>query len=94
MFVKNVLARHCLGSFQGTFRLANNMHHHSIKHAANNFVMLKRSLTQFYGTRSLEYQAAYSWNILQNQVYTDLLQELSHKSKDTLTKHFLNNDQY
>ena len=72
VFVKNVLARHCLGSFQRTFRLANNIHHHSIKHAANNSVILKQSLTQFYGIHSIEYQTASSWNTLQNQVYTNL----------------------
>ena len=45
MFAKNVLARHCLSNFQGTLRLAKNMHQHSTRHATNNFVILKQSLT-------------------------------------------------
>ena len=64
MFVKNVLARNCLSIFQGTFKLANNMHHHHTRHAANNSVILKQLQTQFYGIHSIEYQAASFWNTL------------------------------
>ena len=42
MFVKNVLSRDCLSNFRGTFRLANNMHQHGIRHAAKNYVILKQ----------------------------------------------------
>ena len=40
-FAKNVLARRCLGNFQGTTRLANSIHQHSTRHAANNSVKLR-----------------------------------------------------
>ena len=89
IFVKNVLARDCLSNFQGTFKLANFMHQHHTRHAANNSVILKQSQTQFYGIHSIEYQAASFWNTLQKQVNIDLLQESCHKTKDTLTRHFL-----
>ena len=41
MFVKNVLARNCLSIFQGTFKLANNVHQHHTRHAVNDSVILK-----------------------------------------------------
>ena len=89
MFVKNALARNCLSNFQGTLKLANNMHQHHTMHeavAANNSVILKQPQTQFYGIHySIEYQAAS--NTLQNQVNIDLLQELCHKTRETLTRH-------
>ena len=47
MFVKNVLPRNCSSNFRGTFKLAINMHQHHSRHAANNFVILKQSQTQF-----------------------------------------------
>ena len=49
MFAKNVLARNCLSNFQGTFKLANNLHQDHTRHAANNSVILKQPQTQFYG---------------------------------------------
>ena len=58
MFVRNVLARDCLRNFQGTFKLANNIHRHRTRHAANNSVILKESQTQFYGIYWIEYQTA------------------------------------
>ena len=89
MFVKNALARNCLSNFQGTLKLANNMHQHHTRHeavAANNSVILKQPQTQFYRIHySIEYQAAS--NTLQNQVNIDLLQELCHKTRETLTRH-------
>ena len=65
-FEENVLARDCFGNFRRTFKLANNMHQHCTRHAANNSVILKQSQTQFYGIHSIEYQAASFWNMLQN----------------------------
>ena len=94
MFVKNVLVRDCLSNFRGTFQLANNMHQHRTRHAANNSVILKQSQTRYYGINSMEYRAASFWNTLQNQVDIDLLQELCHKTKDTLTRHFLKDYQH
>ena len=40
MFIKNVLARNSLSNFQGTFKLANKMHHYHTRHATNNSVIL------------------------------------------------------
>ena len=94
MFVKNVLARDCLSNFQGTFKLANNMHQHHTRHAANNSVILKQSKTKFYGIHSIEYQVASFWNTLQNQVNIDVLQESCHKVKVTLKRHFLKDYQH
>ena len=64
MFVKNVLARNILINFQVTFRLANNMHQYHNRHAAKIYVILKKSQTQIYGIRSIEYQGVSFWNTL------------------------------
>ena len=89
MFVKEVLSEHSLSNFQGTFKRVNNRHQHRTRHSTKNSIILKQSQTQ-YGIESIEYQAASSWNRLQNVVNIDLLQETYHKSKDTITAHFLN----
>ena len=70
------------------------MHQRHTRYAANNFVILKQSQTQFYQIHSIENQAAPFWNTLQNQVNIDLLQELCHKTKDTLTRHFFKDYQH
>ena len=49
--------------------------------------------TQFYGIHLTEYQEASFCNTLQNQVI-DLLHESCHKTKDTLTRHFLKDYQH
>ena len=81
MFVKNILARNCLSNFRGTFKLSNNMHQHHTKHAANNSVILKQSKTVLWNPFNRIYQTASFWNILQNQVNIDLLQDSCHKTK-------------
>ena len=77
MFVKNVLPRHfnLLSNFQGTFRLANNMHQHNTRHAAIYYVILKQSLTVLWDLFSGISSTISSSNTLQNQVDIDLLQK-------------------
>ena len=94
MFVKDVLSGNCLSNFEGTFKLATNIHQHRTRHSTNNAVTLKHSQTQIYGIQSIEHQAATSWNALQNAINMDLLRESSHKSKDALMAHFINRYQH
>ena len=81
----------CLRNFRGTFKLANDMHPHHIRYAANNSVIIKQSKTQFYVIHLTKHWAASFWNTLQDQVNIDLTQESCHRTKDTITRHFLNN---
>jgi len=94
MFVKDVLSGNCLSNFEGTFKLATNIHQHRTRHSTNNAVTRKHSQTQIYGIQSIEHQAATSWNALQNAINMDLLRESSHKSKDALMAHFINRYQH
>ena len=76
LFVRDVLLNSSIPPFQNFFTKSENLHQHNTRHAQQNSVVLSQRNSVFYGIKSIQHQAATTWNQLQNEVNLDLLQNL------------------
>ena len=90
LFVRDVLLNSSIPLFQNFFTKSENLHQHNTRHAQQNSVILSQRNSVFYGIKSMQHQAATTWNQLQNEVNLDLLQNLRSKTKEYITTKILN----
>ena len=90
LFVRDVLLNSSIPPFQNFFTKSENLHQHNTRHAQQNSVILSQRNSVFYGIKSIQHQAATTWNQLQNEVNLDLLQNLRSKTKEYITTNILN----
>ena len=68
LFVKSILLNNHLPIFENLFKKASAAHSYSTGHATKNAVLLSQPQTDHYGKCPMTYQAASTWNNLQNKV--------------------------
>ena len=68
LFVKSILLNNHLPIFENLFKKASAAHSYSTGHATKNAVLLPQPQTDHYGKCPITYQAASTWNNLQNKV--------------------------
>ena len=68
LFVKSILLNNHLPIFENLLKKASAAHSYSTGHATKNAVLLPQPQTDHYGKCSITYQAASTWNNLQNKV--------------------------
>ena len=68
LFVKSILLNNHLPIFENLFKKASAAHSYSTGHATKNAVLLPQPQTDHYGKCPIAYQAASTWNNLQNKV--------------------------
>ena len=90
LFVRDVLLNSSIPPFQNFFTKSENLHQHNTRHAQQNPVILSQRNSVFYGIKSIQHQAAKTWNQLQNEVNLDLLQNLRSETKEYITTKILN----
>ena len=90
LFVREVLLNSSIPPFQNFFTKSENLHQHNTRHVQQNSVILSQRNSVFYGIKSIQHQAATTWNQLQNEVNLDLLQNLRSKTKEYITTKILN----
>ena len=60
------------------------------RHSLRNTVVLPQPKTENYEKTSVFYQAALTWNNMQNVLSIDLVEETNSKVKESIINHFLN----
>ena len=63
---------------------------HRTRHSLRNTVVLPKPKTENYGKTSVFYQAALTWNNMQNVLPLDLVEETNGKVKESILNHYLN----
>ena len=91
LFVKSILLKNHLPIFENVFKKASKAHSYSTRHATKNSVLLLQPQTDHYGKFSITYQAASTWNDLQNKLDIDMLEESNSKVKTALVQLYFNN---
>ena len=90
MFVKDVLAENHIPAFENMFMKTSETHRHRTRHSLRNTVVLPQPKTENYGKTSVFYQAALTWNNMQNVLSIDLVKKTKSKVKKSIINHFLN----
>ena len=75
MFVKNTLSTNQIPIFNNVFKKTNKIHSHNTRHTSRNTVELPQPMAEGYGRCSARFQAATTWNNLQNILPIDMLSE-------------------
>ena len=75
MFVKNTLSANQIPIFNNFFKKTNEIHRHNTRHTSRNTVVLLQPMTESFGRYSVRFQAANTWNNLQNILPIDMLSE-------------------
>ena len=88
MFVKNTLSANQIPIFNNFFKKTNEIHSHNTRHTSRNTVELPQPMTESYGRYSARFQAATTWNNLQNILPIDMLSENYSIVRKGLTKYF------
>ena len=89
LFVRDILTNSSIPPFQNYFIKSENLHQYNTRHAKQNFVILTQRNTDFYGIKSIQHQAATTWNKLQNEASHNVLQDLRSKTKEFITNKIL-----
>ena len=87
LFVGDVIAQSTIPPFQEFFIQMRHTHQHNTRHATQNTVTLNQHETAFYGTHSIKHQSALTWNQINNETPSDLLQ----KSRPEIREYITNN---
>ena len=88
LFVKSILSNNHLPIFENLFKKA---HSYSTRHATKNLAFLPQPEADHYGKFSITYQAASTWNYLQNKLDIDMLEQSNSKFKTALVQLCFNN---
>ena len=88
MFVKDVLAGNQMPVFKNVFMKTSETHRHRSRYSLRNTVVLPQSKSENYGKPSVFYQAALTWNNMQNVLPIDLVEETNSKVKESIINHF------
>ena len=88
MFVKNTLSANQIPIFNNFFKKTNEIHSHNTRHTSRNTVEIPQPMTESYGRYSARFQAATTWNNLQNILPIDMLSENYSIVRKGLTKYF------
>ena len=84
LFAKSILLKNHLPIFENVFKKASKAHSYSTRHATKKLVLLSQPQTDHYGKFFITYQAASTWNDLQNKLNIDMLEESNSKVKTAL----------
>ena len=85
LFVRDILTNSLIPPFQNYFIKSENLHQYNRRHAKQNSVILTQRNTDFYGIKSIQHQAATTWNKLRNETSHNVLQDLRSKTKEFIT---------
>ena len=85
LFVRDVIINSSISPSQNYFVKSESLDQCNTKH-----VILTQRNTDIYGIKSIQHQAATTWNKLQNETNHDVLQYLRSKTKKLITKKILN----
>ena len=88
MFVKDTLSANQIPIFNNIFKKTNEIHRHNTRHTSRNTVELPQTMTESYGRYSVCFQAATTWNNLQNIIPIDMLSENYSILRKGLTNYF------
>ena len=88
MFVKDTLSPNQIAIFNNVFKKTNEIHRHNTRHTSRNAVELPQPITESYGRYSVRFQAATTWNNLQNIILIDMLSENYSIVRKGLTNYF------
>ena len=64
-----------------SFIKSENLHQYNTRHTKQNSVIVTQQNTDFLGIKSIQHQAAATWNNLQNETNHDVLQDFQSKTK-------------
>ena len=88
MFAKDKLSANQIPIFNNFFKKSNEIHRHNTRHISRNTVELPQPMTESYGRYSVRFQAATTWNNLQNILPIDMLSENYSIVRKGLTNYF------
>ena len=88
MFVKDTLSANQIPIFNNFFKKTNEIHRHNTRHTSRNTVELPQPMTESYGRYSVHFQAATTWNNLENIIPIDMLSENYSIVRKGLTNYF------
>ena len=88
MFVKDTLSANQIPIFNNFFKKTNEIHRHNTRHTSRNTVELPQPMTESYRRYSVRFQAATTWNNLQNIIRIDMLSENYSIVRKGLTNYF------
>ena len=73
IFVKGTLSANEIPILNNFFKKVNEIHRHNTRNTFRNRVELPQPMTESYGRYSVRFQAATTWNNLQNIIPIDML---------------------
>ena len=90
MFVRNVLNATQIPAFKNYFKKAKASHRHNTRHTSKDTVEIPQPTTETYGRYSIRFQAATTWNNMQNALPVNMLSRYN-EIKNSLTNYFYDN---
>ena len=88
MLVKDTLSANQMPIFNNFLKKPNEIHRHNTRHTSRNTAELPQPMTESYGRYSVHFQAATTWNNLQNIIPIDMLSENYSIVRKGLTNYF------
>ena len=90
MFVRDTLTATQISAFKNYFLKTKESHSHNNRHTSKDTVEILQPTTETYGRSSMRFQAATTWNNMQNALPINMLSSYN-KTKNNLTNYFYEN---
>ena len=90
MFVRDTLTATQIPPFKNYFKKAKESHRHNTRHTSKDTVEIPQPTTETYGRYSIRFQAATTWNNMQNALPINMLSSYN-KTKNNLINYFYEN---
>ena len=90
MFVRDTLTATQILAFKNYFKKAKESHRHNTRHTSKDTVEIPQPTTETYGRYSIRFQAATTWNNMQNALPINMLSSYN-EIKNNLTNYFYEN---
>ena len=87
MFVRDTLTATQIPAFKNYFKKAKESHRHNTRHTSKDTVEIPQPTTETYGRYSIRFQAAITWNNIQNALPINILSSYN-EIKNRLTNYF------
>ena len=87
MFVRDTLIATQIPAFKNYFKKAKEIHRHNTRHTSKDTVEIPQPTTETYGRYSIRFQAATTWNNMQNALLINMLSSYN-EIKNNLTNYF------
>ena len=90
MFVRDTLTATQIPAFKNNFKKSKESHRHNTGHTSKDTLEIPQPTTEIYGRYSICFQAATTWNNMQNALPINMLSSYN-EIKSNLTNYFYEN---